>query len=304
MKQVWLTLSLVMLAGSVLAGGFRIREENDLFVLDHTDRYYTQGLQLDYMDDAEQEGDGSVTRRLYGLRNVFYTPTNIKDPDPQPWDRPWAGLTALSYTTWERSKTGFTRSEWMVGVVGEWSYSEEIQVWFHGLIDSPRPEGWSNQIPNEVVANYTIERYRPFWTAGSYDGWGMDLAGLYGGSLGTAFVYGELGLTYRAGWNLPRDYGAGVIIPTVVRESPWSAYVFSTLSEKLMLHNVMLGGSFFQDGPKQDLKPFVADAVFGASIGYAGLELSYATDYRSREFKGQEDTEHFGDITLSYIREF
>ena len=304
MKRNLCVVSLIVLASSVLAGGFRLREENDFFAPNNHDHYYTQGLQLEYVGDAETNKIGDVTRHRYGLRNIFYTPSDISIPEPQPDDRPWAGLTALSYTTWERSDKEFVRGEWLLGVVGEWSCSEEIQTQFHYLIGSGKPMGWSNQIPNEVVVNYTTERYRPVWMAGSYDSWGSDLAGVYGGALGTAFIYGEAGLMLRAGWNLPKDYKSGVIIPTAVRESPWSAYVFADLSEKLMLHNVMLGGSFFQDGPKQDLRPFVADGVVGASVGYGGFELAYVLDYRSREFYGQDDIEHFGSVTMSYMREF
>jgi hypothetical protein len=304
MKYFLFIVSLVVLAASALAGGFRLREENDAFAPDNHDHCYTQGLQLDYVGDAEKNSNGDVVRHLYGLRNVFYTPSDKSIVTNQPDDRPWAGLTALSYTTWERSGKEFVRSEWLFGVVGEWSYSEQIQTYFHHIIGSGKPMGWSNQIPNEVVANYTTERYHPVWMVGNYDGWGSDLAGVYGGALGTAFVYSEVGLMLRAGWNLPKDYRSGVIIPTAIRESPWSAYIFAGASEKLMLHNVMLGGSFFQDGPKQDLRPLVADGTVGASVGYGGFELAYALDYRSREFYGQEDIEHFGSITISYMRGF
>jgi len=310
MKRMLCMASLAILAASVLAGGFRIREENDIFAPDNKDHYYTQGLQLDYVDDAGKKGD-DVVRYLYGLRNVFYTPTDITIPEPQPNDRPWAGLMALSCTIWDRSGTEFVRSEWLAGVVGEWSYSEEIQTKFHKLIGSRKPEGWSNQIPNEVVVNYTTERYHPVWLTGNYNGLGMDLAGLYGGALGTAFIYGELGLVLRAGWNLPKDYKSGVIVPTVVKANLISAYVFAGVSEKLMLHNVMLGGSFFQDGPKQDMKPFVADGMVGASLGMGRIfgtmtdfDVSYILDYRSREFYDQEDLEHFGSITISFMRSF
>ena len=64
MKHLLSVVSLVVLAASVLAGGFRLREENDIFAPDNHDHYYTQGLQLDYVGDTEKDDSGDVVRHL------------------------------------------------------------------------------------------------------------------------------------------------------------------------------------------------------------------------------------------------
>lgn len=301
------------MASSVLADGFMLKEENDVFARPATDHYYTQGLSIDYVCDPTVSGE-VIERDMYGIRNLIYTPSNIKIATPQPWDRPWAGLLAGTFTKQELAWDDYTTKQWMIGVVGPWSQSGEIQTWFHGLIGSPEPMGWKNQIPNEPILNYNWNTYREIWFVGDSKGWCMDLTRQYGYSAGTAFDNVEGGFIGRAGWNLPRDYGISPINPTITYRSipeKLSAYVLAGATGRGVLYNVTLGGSLFQDGPSQTLKPFVSDEQIGADVGVrdlfgskVNLDLSYSLVFRSREFVGQEDNMQFGSIAISLMRGF
>ena len=296
---------------SVFAGGLTLKEENDVFAIPHTDHYYTQGLEIQYVGDAVKDGN-TISRKMYGIRNLMYTPTDIENPAPQPWDRPWAGLTAGTYSEWELKKGEFTTKQWVLGVVGPWSQSEQIQTWFHGLIGSAKPMGWANQIPNEPILNYTWNRYNTVWSVGN--GWAVDLTSRYGYSVGTAFDNAEGGFIGRAGWNLPQDFGMVPIEPTLSLSDFFDRFSLYLSAETLgrgVLHNVTLGGSLFQDGPYQELKPFVADNRIGASLGIRDifgtrtcLDLSYSLVFRSREFYGQEMNMEYGSIGISLSRGF
>ena len=302
----------ICLVSSVFAGGITLKEENDTFAIPHTDHYYTQGLSLDYEGDVVKHGE-ILTRKSYGVRNLIYTPSDISIAAPQPWDRPWAGLTAGTYTDCELSKRDYTTKQWMLGVVGSWSQSEEIQTWFHKITGSRTPMGWANQIPNEPILNYTWNRYNEIWFAGDKKKWCIDLTRRYGYSAGTAFVNGEGSFIGRAGWNLPEDYGMGPIAPTLSASSvnKLSAYLTSEVVGRAVLYNVTLGGSLFQDGPSQELKPFVSDERIGGVVGIGhilgtemDLNLSYSLIFRSREFYGQEYNMEYGSIVVSLLRGF
>ena len=283
-----------------------LREENDVF--GDSDRYYTQGLDLSY-GYLKVRKNGTAVKRSFGFRNLMYTPTDISIADPQPEDRPWAGLTGIFFEEWDKDDD-FVRTEWIVGVVGEWSQSDHIQAWFHEQIDSQRPMGWSNQIPNEPFVNLTMEYYKPLWFIGQPNrGWLLDLTGKYGGTLGTGFVHGEAGLLARAGWNVPEDYRSALIKPTNVKTG-LSAYLFVGAEGRYILHNVTLGGSLFQDGPSQELEPFVGDIQTGVAFGYRNmpgqfdLGLAYSLVNRSREFEGQDRHVRFGSVSISAVKSF
>jgi len=303
MKRIGIVLLAVTCSGA-LAGNFVLREENDVFA--GSDGRYTQGLELMY-------GYSSTTTvnvaRWFGVRNLMYTPADISIAEPQPDDRPWAGLTALVYEEWRYWKNSYVQAEYMLGVVGEWSESEQIQKWFHGLIGSEEPKGWDNQIPNEPFVNAMVTLHRPWWTIGKPDEWYADLTGTCGGSLGTAFVNVEVGGDIRAGWNVPMDYRSALIKPTVSRGG-FSAYVFTGMEGRFVLHNVTLGGSLFQDGPSQTMEPFVHDLKTGFAVGVRGIAngmdagLSYCFVHRSKEFEGQDESARFGSVTISVVRTF
>lgn len=284
-----------------------LREENDVFGMGNTDRYYTQGLEMQYVGDSSTT-NGITTRNLCGLRNLIYTPQNIAIAKPQPFDRPWAGLMALSYTTWRADKTESVSSEWMLGVVGPWSQSDHIQTEFHRLIKNRLPMGWTNQIPNEPIVNYTEEHFQEVYLAGSHNGWGFDVVKNYGYSVGNAFVYGDGGFLLRAGWCIPKDCQATIIAPTLTWNK-YSLYVFAGANGKLMFQNITLGGSLFQDGPAHDLKPLVLDINAGTSLvmksifgGETDFGLMYTLSQRSNEFDNQKSPQSFGSITLALVR--
>jgi hypothetical protein len=303
MSKITITLLFLLIFVNNSFGGFSITEENDVFAPNNKDHYYTQGLQLDYISDITQDND-KFYQYTYGLKNIFYTPSDKDVVTNQPNDRPWAGITALKYGTTRYLDKEFINGEWMLGVTGPWSYSEDIQKIVHKLIGSGDPKGWTNQIPNEVVLNYTIEVYNQLYMLGNYKGFSLDLSSIYGGSVGTAFDYINGGALFRMGYNVPKLYELK-IAPTV---SPYldkfSFYTFAEADEKLTLHNITIDGSWFQDSPRQNLRPLYTDMDVGAALAYDCFKLSYSLNYRTKEFYGQEDISHYGIIIISFAKNF
>jgi len=311
-SRIGLAIMLLLLALiPLLASDFQLREENDFFGLPESDYFYTQGMELRYLSDPVAM-NGTSTRSAYGVRNVFYTPRDITNAAPQPDDRPWAGLTAVSHAQWEWTKGEFITRELLAGVVGEWSQSDNIQTWFHRVIGGRKPMGWTNQIPNEIVLNYTEEHIANMYEVGLRSGWCSDVSKVYGYSVGNAFVFAEGGIIGRAGWRVPDDYRAQPITPTIDRNAnELSAYLFTGATGKAVLQNIMLGGSLFQNGPSQDLMPAVLDAKAGFAFSVGNIlgsgtdfDLSYQVIWRSREFREQEVIESYGSITLGIGRNF
>jgi len=67
-----------------------------------------------------------------------------------------------------------------------------------------------------------------------------------------------------------------------------------------VVHDIFLDGNTLRDSHSVDRKPFVADLLAGATLGYSGMKLSFAKVLRTREFRGQPHDHRFGSITLSY----
>lgn len=303
MKRIVAALFTLLLGISAPAE-FSLKEENDVWL--DSDNDYTQGLELEWMGSVAVDKNNRPARTGLSLRNVFYTPADIENPEPQPDDHPWAGLTALTLKQQRQLNNTFREDQFMVGVVGEWSYSEQIQTKFHKLIKDRLPLGWHNQLKNEVVANWIRTLIYPMYTIGKPKYLSADVAATCGWALGTAVVYGEGGALVRAGWNMPA-HRITFINPSALRLEP-TAYVFGRAQGRYYLHNIMLSGSLFQSGPEVDMTPFVTDYQIGTTFGAKNLKFDGSSwdamvtlgyTQRSEEYDLQDGTSQFGTIILT-----
>lgn len=148
---------------------FSLMSENDLYSFPggNTDRYYTNGLRLDYHFSKKKfQFPSTLLLKISDDKNVFgwglaqymFTPSRIDIRTVQYDDRPYAGalfgIHSLSSSDYEK-KIRLT-SEIYFGVMGPLSLAEEAQTAVHKFIRSPHPEGWTNQVPNDVVLNYNL----------------------------------------------------------------------------------------------------------------------------------------------------
>ena len=143
--------------------------ENDLFSFPDgsTDRYYTNGMQLGYFYKKENwKFPSTLLLKIAEDKNVLgwalaqhmFTPSQIDIDAVQYNDRPYAGaLFAIhSLNSYDYSKKIKLTSEFNLGVMGPLSLAEKTQIAVHGLFNYPKPQGWKNQIPNDIIINYNL----------------------------------------------------------------------------------------------------------------------------------------------------
>lgn len=166
----WLLMMPVLLFSQTDQASFlHVSAENDFFVVkgDATDRYYTNGVRIDYYFKNKKRrfpsnlllkvGDDKNIYSL-GIAQYMFTPTEIDVPTIRYGDHPYAGalfgIYALdSYLFENRMKV---KSELYFGVIGPLSLAKESQIFTHKLFDQTRPEGWDHQIPNDILINYNL----------------------------------------------------------------------------------------------------------------------------------------------------
>lgn len=282
-----------------------ITEENDAFT--GSDNDYSQGLEITYEQQVDRAKNNKPYRISWGAKNLIYTPTVLSNPFPQPGDRPWGGITMVTRTKTTQTSRTIENEYISVGASGDWSFSDVIQTEWHALLGITEPLGWDNQIANEIVANYKRHYIKPLAEAGNRKETSADIAAAYGFVVGTANVNSEAGLYGRAGWNMPRQRLS--LINTTSRTFKPSAFLFARGRGTYHLHNIMINGSLFQDGPERDLEHLVFDGQVGLSVGATGIGdtntlLTYSYTYRTKEFRGQSNDVDFGTIELRVGKSF
>jgi hypothetical protein len=314
-------------------GTFSFYFENDLFA--DTDQQYTNGIKMSWISedltgyaksDSLPDWSLPIISRLpfineQGLqRNVglsigqnMYTPGDTSIESLIEDDRPYAGWTYFGIGLHSKDERRLDSMEIQLGIVGSHSFAEQTQKLVHKLSDNQRPNGWDNQIKNELGLAVVYERRWRFFYNGPVGESGLDFIPHLGGALGNVHTYANAGMEARIGWNLPRDFGTSLIRPAGDSNAPlndhdprlshdqnFSLYVFAGADGRGVLRNIFLDGNTFTDSHSVDKKYFVADVGVGIGLIIHRFKLTYTHVLQTKEFKGQKDNQTFGSITIAY----
>lgn len=307
------------------AGIFTFQWENDWFGGQGTDRHYTQGLRLSYLNGEDRVWsrvaraaravpflpDGARIRASYALGQNLYTPENIRSTDLVADDRPYAGWLYGAIGVVATNGSILDMLELSVGVVGPAALGEEVQSWIHRVIGSPHPEGWSHQLHNELALLLSYERK---WRAKLVYpdppilrrlGLGADVTPHLGGALGNVFIHASAGATIRLGRDLPADYGPPRIRPSppgsefFVPSRRIGGYLFAGVEGRAVARNIFLDGNTLADSHRVDKKPIVGDLQAGAALVVQRVRLGFTYVFRTEEFTLQRGGDRFGALTIS-----
>jgi hypothetical protein len=242
----------------------------------------------------------------------LYTPEDIKTTEVVADDRPYAGWLHGDLTMSARRGRTLTMATLSLGVVGPAAQGEELQRWFHGVIGSPIPAGWDNQLANEPALLLGLQRswgdIRPPRPVPLLGGWGVewDLVPHGDLALGNVFTHAAAGGVLRVGHDLGPDLGPPRIAPAAAggdlggRHKGFAWSVLGGVTGRAVARNIFLDGNTFQDSHRVDKHPFVGDAWYGLTLAWGGLRTSFIHTVRSPEFEGQRRPDHFGSITVAW----
>ncbi len=144
---------------------FRFSYDNDFFTA--RDQNYTQGYSFEVAHPTLKKNPlnyllfkNESSQRLYGLslEHIGFTPGNIASSEIQQGDRPFASAIMLKSFLVNTNINNKSRlsSSLSLGVIGPIAFGEWMQQSIHKATGNIIPEGWPNQIQNDVVINYEV----------------------------------------------------------------------------------------------------------------------------------------------------
>jgi len=261
----------------------------------------------------------SLNRRLGGLQprgyeenNVtltlgqgMFTPDDWQRSEPDPLDRPYAGVLAVGITYNGRNDDSMRATTLNVGVVGPSAGAEQAQDFVHDLLGDEKFRGWDHQLRDEPVFRILHQRLRKWdLTRGARM---TDAIVHYGGSVGNLASFANAGVELRFGRGLPDNFGTGMWLATGENTAPSrmplyarrsSIHGFVALDARYVLRDITLDGNTWRDSPSVERKDFVADIGVGFAVQWNGWKMTFARYFRTKEFDGQIWDTELGSITL------
>lgn len=272
----------------------RINYENDYF--SQTDMYFTQGVRIELIAPFIYKSivskllfSGSKKNlHFYGLaiQRDGFTPKSIRISDIYYGERPYAGTMFLSHfhinlNTLNHLKTTMQLD---IGMIGSAVGGNEEQTAIHKLIGGVKPQGWHNQIANDIILNYKAQ-YEKGLIKNKY----LEFIALGEGRLGTLYTDVSMGAMIRTGFM--NSYFMNIGITKSKSLQKFQCYVFAKGNVKAVAYNgTMQGGVFnrhsvytISDG---DVERIVGLGFAGIVIAYKQFSMEYTKARISPEFNG------------------
>jgi len=296
----------------------RILWDNDFINVrgDGTDRYYTNGIRIDYFYTKKQKAKFPSSLLLnisennnnniygWGVAQFMFTPKNIDVTDIQYNDRPYAGAlySIHSLQSIDNIKKIKVTSEIRFGVIGPLSFAKETQTWAHRVINYTKPLGWGNQVPNDLILNYNISIEKQMLQPSKK----ILLVGIIETFSGTTYNAAGAGFMLRVGKF--KNYFDNISLSQKNNKSKSQLYVFMKPAIRVVLSNALLqGGLLNQISPqsngyvlsKDQIERLIVLYDVGITFEKPKYSLTITQKFIGPEFKGQY-TQEFGNLTMQF----
>ena len=283
------------------------RNDNDVYLFDNRDRYYTNGISLNYRFEPKM---GSFFRRRNRVDSVkfivdlelshkIYTPQGIRRSDFSFFDRPYAGLAyvgvsvAQFWTPTIRFSYGLE-----AGIIGEYAGAQFFQEWHHSILGLPEPLGWEHQIKNEPILTSKFEFNKQFVIFKE----GMDVISSTNLRLGSAFLDGTQWVDLRFGKIQPLNR-SGFKNAILGKWSDYfrnNTYFFAGFGVQYVHHNTLIEGSLWGDESPhtEEVEPWVRHIRGGLAFNAPTSTFKITYNRLSREIV---DARNHAYVSLEFI---
>lgn len=281
---------------------FRFNYDNDYFAA--TDKNYTQGYSLEFVAPGINKNpvnhlffrtENNNNRYGLALEHIGFTPKNIESPEIQVGDRPFASaimLKSFVISTNSEKRYRYT-SSFSFGIIGPGAFGKEMQVGIHKATGNVIPEGWRNQIRNDVVLNYEVGyekqlfRYRNFFSVQSNSNL----------QIGTLFSNASVGFNLVAGLiNTP--------FSSEEEQKKFQLYLYAQPLGKIVGYDATLQGGLISEEspytiPSEEIERFTGQFNYGIVLQAKRFYLEYTRTSITREFETGNSAK-WGGIKLGF----
>ena len=295
MQIIKILLIIALTAGLLSAGDnqtpgnwLSIQWDND--VVFQTDRYYTNGLKMEYFNsglnhsfaDYIHPGHNDQDKVFYSfsVQQDIFTPRDKSSLTSQALDRPFASylLFGSRKTIINAHRNLITQSELQLGLLGKYSGGEWLQNGIHSALPTSREfAGWENQIRSDILINYGLRLEKQLSGSNWYN-----ISASAEGKIGLPYTFAGMGIHLRLG--SVRQYFDFLHL-YVSRDI--ESFVYTSLNGRYLAYNATIQGGLLNRPEENHLEinNFIYDLDNGIHLAYHSVKVNLGIKMLSPDFK-------------------
>jgi lipid A 3-O-deacylase len=305
---IFLTINFTTLHAQIYKSEFGFKSDNDSYLAQGSDRYYTNGLFLNFRSAFNQEQlKEGLEKKIFEISagQKMFNPYSGYAPDPTKQDRPFAGYLYLGGAlSWYTAKESVLKTSVEIGTTGPNSLAENAQELLHKTVGFYTLDGWQYQIKNELTFNlsaqYTdlIYRSQNQATEFSFEGYA---------NAGTTFNGAGAGLLFRAG-GLNQLFNSAYTNAVIGNHSKTKALVkrevffYAKPQLNVVIYDATVRGSLFNNNSPVTFgtKPIVFAQQLGFNYSSQRFTFDFGMIFKTKEIKSAAKAHQYGSITMYY----
>lgn len=287
---------------------FGFKSDNDSYLAQGSDRYYTNGLFISFRRAMDQgKLKESLEKRTYEISvgQKMYNPQSGDVPDPAKQDRPFAGyLYAGAAMSWFHTNERILKLSAEIGTTGPNSLAEDGQELLHKTVGFYALHGWEYQIKNEVALNLSAQYTRLLYrstnnaTDFSFEGYANAGTTFSGAGAGILFRAGGINQLFNSAYT-NAVVGNNPKTKTLVKRE---VFFYAKPQLNFVAYDATIQGSIFNNSSPVTFgaKPIVFAQQLGFNYSSQRFTFDFGMIFKTREVKSTAKAHQYGTISMFY----
>ncbi len=297
--------------GSSFNKSISIITENDSYLFQGSDRYYTNGLFFQYRTAQIKEGRKNIQQ--FELGQKIFTPKRKFDANDLRFysngypvhtiDRPFCGYLFIKYSN-AQFLSGTKMYQWGIttGTIGRASGGEQTQELIHRVGGIYIPVGWENQVQHNallnVVGSYTQQLLNK--KVGR-----SEIRVIPTGTLNLGNINTNAQLSCNVAFGIMDDFENTALLNAEINneaafKKKYELFVYFQPGLTLQVYNATIQEHLFSKNPATDLKPFIYQHKIGAAYSKKRMTINIGYIFQTKELMKQYVNHRYASIQLSY----
>lgn len=286
----------------ILPREFSFRTDNDAFLLQVKDAYYTNGFFMAY----RIADTNSLRKKIHSfeLGQMIFTPLSRKAETTSQIDRPYCGYLFAKYTQTRASKKD-ALVQWYgsLGVVGSASLAKELQDSYHKLFRYKRFEGWEYQVRNAIGIDIGFSYATTVFNLSNI----VKMVPSFQANLGSTFTNAKAGAIFCLGSfesnNNSILFNSRVSNKSAGPKNKLELFVYTYPSITMQFYNATIEGGLFNKGTGAVLaKPekLLFEQRYGICFAQERFSTRFEITSQSKETAVQIRSQKYASIQFAY----